>query len=138
MSTSGSNSEIVLQLAEEFLERCRQGQRPSLKDYIDRHPALADEIREVFPAMAMMENIALADESLAGDPQSASRSAAEAPLEQLGDGAQGSGEELNPLLKLWAVLLVLHNDLIELSSEAVWSFYGGPGCSGLAIAKQVL
>jgi hypothetical protein len=68
MSSSASRSEAVLELAEEFLERYRRGQRPSLKEYIDRHPALADEIREVFPAMAMMERIALADESLAGDP----------------------------------------------------------------------
>ena len=59
---------IVLELAEEFLERYRHGQRPSLKEYIDRHPELAGEIREVFPAMAMMENIALADESLDGEP----------------------------------------------------------------------
>ena len=45
----------------------RRASGPPLKEYIDRHPELADEIREVFPAMAMMENIALADESLAGD-----------------------------------------------------------------------
>ena len=64
MSQSESQSEIVLELAEEFLERYRQGERPSLQEYIDRHPELAAEIREVFPAMAMMEKIALADESL--------------------------------------------------------------------------
>jgi len=38
-----------------------------IKEYIDRRPDLAGEIREVFPAMAMMEKIALAEESLAGD-----------------------------------------------------------------------
>jgi serine/threonine protein kinase/tetratricopeptide (TPR) repeat protein len=85
MSTSQSRSGVVLDLAEEFLERYRQGQRPSLKEYIDRHPALADEIREVFPAMAMMERIALADESLAGDPTGAAPQAKAPPLEQLGD-----------------------------------------------------
>ena len=68
MSTSESRSGLVLELAEEFLDRYRKGQRPPLKEYIDRHPELADEIREVFPAMAMMEKIALADESLEGDP----------------------------------------------------------------------
>ena len=57
----------MLELAEEFLERYRDGQRPALKEYTDRYPELAGEIREVFPAMAMMEHIALADESLAGD-----------------------------------------------------------------------
>ena len=55
MSTPGSQSGIVLELAEEFLERYRQGQRPSLKEYADRNPDLADEIRAVFPAMALVE-----------------------------------------------------------------------------------
>jgi hypothetical protein len=90
MSTSESRSGLVLELAEEFLERYRQGQRPPLKEYIDRHPELAAEIREVFPAMAMMENIALADESLegeslAGDPTGAIPQPKAPPLEQLGD-----------------------------------------------------
>ena len=65
MSSAESRSGIVLELAEEFLRRHRRGERPSLKEYTDRHPELAAEIREVFPAMALMENIALADESLA-------------------------------------------------------------------------
>jgi WD40 repeat protein/serine/threonine protein kinase len=84
MSASGSRSAVVLDLAEEFLRRYRQGERPSLKEYIDRHPELAAEIREVFPAMALMENIALADDSLADD-QAASGRAQTAPLQQLGD-----------------------------------------------------
>jgi hypothetical protein len=52
MSTSGSasRSAIVVELAEEFLERHRAGQRPPPKEYIDRHSELAGEIREVFPA----------------------------------------------------------------------------------------
>jgi serine/threonine protein kinase/tetratricopeptide (TPR) repeat protein len=85
MSTSGSRSGLVVELAEEFIERYRQGQRPSLKEYIDRHPSLANEIREVFPAMAMMEKIALADESLEGDPTGAPARSKVPPLEQLGD-----------------------------------------------------
>jgi len=85
MSTSGSRSSLVVELAEEFIERYRQGQRPSLKEYIDRHASLADEIREVFPAMAIMENIALDDGSLTGDPTGEAPQAEAPPLEQLGD-----------------------------------------------------
>jgi serine/threonine protein kinase/WD40 repeat protein len=81
MSASPSNSAVVLELAEEFLQRYRQGERPSLKEYVDRRPDLAAEIREVFPAMALMENIALTDESPAGSPLPAETSA----LTQLGD-----------------------------------------------------
>ncbi len=87
MSASGSHSGIVLELAEEFLERYRRGQRPSLKEYIERHPELAAEIKEVFPAMALMENNAVADESLAdeGAENRRDKPSESAPPEQLGD-----------------------------------------------------
>jgi eukaryotic-like serine/threonine-protein kinase len=63
MSTSGEQSVLVMELAEEFLDQYRHGQRPSLQQYIDRHPELAAEIREVFPAMALMERVAIVDSS---------------------------------------------------------------------------
>jgi eukaryotic-like serine/threonine-protein kinase len=43
------------ELAEEFAERYRRGERPSLQEYIDRLPAMADAIREMFPAMVEVE-----------------------------------------------------------------------------------
>jgi serine/threonine protein kinase/Flp pilus assembly protein TadD len=85
MAASESNSEIVLALAEEFLERYRNGERPSMREYTDRHPELAAEIREVFPAMAMMENIALDDASLEGNAQAGGTASAPRALEQMGD-----------------------------------------------------
>ena len=81
-SESESRSGLVLELAEEFLDRYRAGQRPPLKEYVDRHPELAAEIREVFPAMAMMEHIALADETIDADHN---EPVAIPHLEQLGD-----------------------------------------------------
>src|SRR5208283_708284 len=42
-------------LAEEFAARFRRGERPSLQEYIDRCPDLADEIRELFPALVEVE-----------------------------------------------------------------------------------
>jgi serine/threonine protein kinase/Flp pilus assembly protein TadD len=86
MSESEARSEIVLNLAEEFLERYRRGERPPLREYINRHPELAAEIKEVFPAMAMMENIAVADESLA-DPakKPVTKNQTTPALQQLGD-----------------------------------------------------
>ena len=85
MSMSESRSGIVLELAEEFLDCYRKGQRPPLKDYIDRHPELADEILEVFPAMAMMENIAIADDSLDREATGDHHRTPSVPLQQLGD-----------------------------------------------------
>ncbi len=64
MSDEALQAEIVLELAEEFLDRYRKGERPPLREYINRPPELAAEIKEVFPAMAMMERIAVAHGSL--------------------------------------------------------------------------
>jgi serine/threonine protein kinase/tetratricopeptide (TPR) repeat protein/WD40 repeat protein len=45
----------VEELAEEFLERYRRGERPALSEYTGRYPDLAAEIRDLFPALVMME-----------------------------------------------------------------------------------
>ena len=87
MPISESRSALVLELAEEFLERYRRGERPGLREYLDRHPELDGEIREVFPAMAMMENIAIRDDPLEGertDPHTPSRPDSRVPA-QIGD-----------------------------------------------------
>ena len=88
MPTSESRSAVVLELAEEFIERYRKGERPALEEYIDRNPEFAGEIRDVFPAMAMMENIAIRDDSPPGDETDATCGVelARGPrLEQFGD-----------------------------------------------------
>ena len=57
-STSGvdsGNYDQLDRLADEFAERFRRGERPSVKEYIDRYPHLADEILSLFPAMADLE-----------------------------------------------------------------------------------
>jgi eukaryotic-like serine/threonine-protein kinase len=43
------------ELAEEFVERYRRGERPSLQEYVDRFPEMAEEIREMFPALVEVE-----------------------------------------------------------------------------------
>src|SRR3954454_18095066 len=57
MSTTPTPSDHgpVDRLAEEFLDRHRRGERPAIAEYVARHPDWADEIREVFPALVMME-----------------------------------------------------------------------------------
>ena len=44
-------------LAAEYTERLRQGQHPSVSDYAAQHPDLAEEIRELFPTIAMTERL---------------------------------------------------------------------------------
>ncbi len=56
MAISGSEQyELLDQLAEEFAGRFRRGEHPDLNEYTDRYPELADDIRELFPAMVRVE-----------------------------------------------------------------------------------
>jgi serine/threonine protein kinase/WD40 repeat protein len=73
-----SQTGLVSELAKEFLERCRAGSRPSLSEYTDKYPDLAEEIREVFPMMLLMEEVA-PESSVEG------ASAPEMDLKKLGD-----------------------------------------------------
>ena len=55
-SPSDARSPVEL-LADEFLTRCKRGEKPSIKEYCDRHPDLAEEIRDVFEAVLMVEDL---------------------------------------------------------------------------------
>ncbi len=82
MADDSSERFVLLnQLADEFNARYRRGERPSLQEYIDRHPRLADDIREYFPALVEMEQVK--DDRQAPEEKAASR--ALPPLERLGD-----------------------------------------------------
>ena len=73
MTTHGMTSDHgpVDRLAEEFLERHRRGERPAIAEYIERHPEWADEIREVFPALVMMERLKPTPDDLTGSDSGA-------------------------------------------------------------------
>ncbi len=47
--------DLLDRLAEEFAARFRRGERPAIKEYTDRYTDLADEIRELFPALVKVE-----------------------------------------------------------------------------------
>jgi eukaryotic-like serine/threonine-protein kinase len=47
----------VDEVAEEFACRWRAGERPTVEEYAGRFPQLADQIRAVLPAVAMMEQL---------------------------------------------------------------------------------
>jgi serine/threonine protein kinase/WD40 repeat protein len=81
MPSEGSSRDYDLldQLVEEFNERFRKGERPSIKEYCDRHPELADDLRELLPAMAQVEQ---AKDALAQEVKATSSAPA---LQHLGD-----------------------------------------------------
>jgi len=47
--------ELLAELVEEYIRRCRAGERPTVQEYATRHPALADRIRDVLPAVTAIE-----------------------------------------------------------------------------------
>jgi WD40 repeat protein/serine/threonine protein kinase/tetratricopeptide (TPR) repeat protein len=57
MSDFAHDPNAVGKLADEFLARHRRGERPDISEYTERYPALADEIRDLFPALLMMEDL---------------------------------------------------------------------------------
>lgn len=58
MSSSVSDREPLEEVAEEFLEKYRRGQRPSISHYAEQYPELADRIRRLFPKLVLMERVA--------------------------------------------------------------------------------
>jgi serine/threonine protein kinase/WD40 repeat protein len=80
-SESSAKDILLTRLADEFAARYRAGQRPSLEEYVDRYPELADDIRELLPAMVEIEQVR-------DDHHEAAARAAAPPapaLRQLGD-----------------------------------------------------
>lgn len=70
MNETAASANLIDVLAEEYAERRRSGERPSIEEYAERHPELADDIRELFPALEMMERLKPGSESrvdLTGD-----------------------------------------------------------------------
>lgn len=53
-------------LAEEFVDRLRDGDRPSVEEYAIAHPEWAEQIRDLFPTIAAMENLKLDKEVSSG------------------------------------------------------------------------
>jgi WD40 repeat protein/serine/threonine protein kinase len=54
---SDISREPVERLAEEYLARLRGGERPDVEEYVARHPELAGPIRDLFSALALVEDL---------------------------------------------------------------------------------
>jgi serine/threonine protein kinase/Flp pilus assembly protein TadD len=58
MSDQNVNADPIGSLAEEFVERFRRGERPSITEYCQRHSDLAPRIRRLFPSLVLIEQLA--------------------------------------------------------------------------------
>jgi WD40 repeat protein/serine/threonine protein kinase/Flp pilus assembly protein TadD len=57
MSHSSGDRDPVEVLAEDFIARKRRGEKPTLSEYTEKYPELAADIRDLFPALLMMEDL---------------------------------------------------------------------------------
>jgi serine/threonine-protein kinase len=85
MADTMSPDEQVGALAEEYLARHRQGLKPSVESYAAAHPELAEEIRRLFPALLMMEELKPASGDATGSFDAMGVVVRGARLERLGD-----------------------------------------------------
>ncbi len=55
MTSPDETRHPIEELAEEYLERKRRGESPTIEDFASAHPDHAEEIREQFPALGALE-----------------------------------------------------------------------------------
>jgi WD40 repeat protein/serine/threonine protein kinase len=55
MSDDSSSGDTIHELADSFVARFRAGERPSVEEFAHRYPALADELRDLLPALVLLE-----------------------------------------------------------------------------------
>src|SRR5713226_2885159 len=65
MSDSSVRDQVEI-LAEEFVARHRRGERPALTEFVERLPERAEEIRNLFPALVVMEQLKPAGDHTTG------------------------------------------------------------------------
>lgn len=53
-----AEEQLLDQLAAEFTRRKNAGECPQIEDYTAQHPALADHIRDIFPVLSLLNNVA--------------------------------------------------------------------------------
>ena len=114
--TSGGQ-ELLAELADDFAGYYRRGEHPSVEEYANKHPAVADQIRELFPAMLLMERQCAPDPVGLGPTLDAAPVSERAGatvgryklLERIGEGAFGTvfmAEQTHPVRRKVALKVI--------------------------------
>src|SRR5512135_636376 len=65
-----TDDSLLVQLAEEFTRKVREGKLPDVEEYASHYPVLAARIRELFPTLMLLEGMAATGESGTAQPAS--------------------------------------------------------------------
>ena len=107
-ATATADEELLVVLADEFAARLRRGEQPQVEEYANRHPALAERIRKVFQAVAIMEQSRTVDYSNATERVGAIIGRYKL-LERIGEGGFGvvyMAEQQQPVRRKVALKVV--------------------------------
>jgi serine/threonine protein kinase/tetratricopeptide (TPR) repeat protein len=85
MTDSSHDRDPIERLADSFLVRFRAGERPSVEEYAAKHPELADEIRELLPALVELEQNLAPEGTSTQSKTGRSGRGSSTPPRQLGD-----------------------------------------------------
>jgi serine/threonine protein kinase/tetratricopeptide (TPR) repeat protein len=101
---------LLAELVDDFLRRHRAGDRPSVDEYSRKHPGLADQIHEVFPAMIAIEQPGLAPLAAASAVERVGALVGRYKLlERIGEGGFGvvyMAEQQYPVRRVVAVKVI--------------------------------
>lgn len=92
MNESCDHRDPLELLAADFMERFRCGEHPSIDEYAEKHPDLAEQIRELFPTVATLENLksdSTSSSNLLGDGVKLERLGDFRIIRELGRGGMG-------------------------------------------------
>ncbi len=85
MNDVSSDRDPIEVLAEEFMERKRRGENPTMREYEEKYPDLAADIRDLFPALVVIEDFKPVSESGNGSLDEGLKDTDGKRLRELGD-----------------------------------------------------
>ncbi len=84
MTEHNKKQMTIEEITEDFLERLKSGEQPSIAEYREAHPEHADEIASLFPAMLALENLGV-EQNARREMAQLGHAASSAHAQRLGD-----------------------------------------------------